>query len=217
MDQDGIDAAALAIADGHGCHTIVLYGSRARGDADAGSDVDLLCIRDDGPAVRDSRVIDGVYFDAFVYPRDALVTPDPALLRILGGQVMRERDGAGTALLARVRAAFDKGPESLPADEQTARIVWAHKMLDRVRGNDDSEADYRRLSLVVQALEDYFELRALWFRGPKVAFPWLLTHDEAAHHAFEAAMHPAADQDALVTLVEAVYGSLPGPEPGGRS
>src|SRR5438094_419525 len=29
MDQAAIDAAALAIADAHGCHTMVLYGSRA--------------------------------------------------------------------------------------------------------------------------------------------------------------------------------------------
>src|SRR3954453_6863106 len=102
MDEDGIAAASFGIADAHGCHTIILYGSRARGDADAGSDVDLLCIRDDGPAIRDSRVIDDVYFDAFGYPQRVLATPDAALLRILGGRVMRERDGAGTALLGRV-------------------------------------------------------------------------------------------------------------------
>ena len=209
MDQDRIGATALAIADAHGCHTVVLYGSRARGDADDGSDVDLLCIRDDGAAVRDSRYIDGVYFDAFVYPRDAVATPDAALLRILGGQVMRERDGEGTALLARVRTLFDKGPDPLPADDQTARILWAHKMLDRIRGNDGVEAGYRRQSLIVQALEDYFALRGLWFRGPKVAFPWLLTHDDTAHLAFEAAMRPAENDGTLVALVDAVYGPLP--------
>ena len=53
MDQAAIDATALAIADAHGCHTVLFYGSRARGDADEGSDVDLLCIWDDGLAIRD--------------------------------------------------------------------------------------------------------------------------------------------------------------------
>jgi len=202
--------SALAIADEHGCHTVVLYGSRARGDADDGSDVDVLCIRDDGPSFRDSRVIDGVYFDVFVYPRDAVAMVDVALLRILGGQVLRERDGEGTALLSRVRDRFEKGPDPLPADDQIARIVWAHKMLARIHSSDGVEADYRRMELAVQALEDYFLLRTLWFRGPKVAFPWLLTHDDAAHHAFEAAMQPGAGQDALPALVSAVYGSIPG-------
>ena len=216
MNQDGIVALALAIADEHDCHTVVLYGSRSRGDADQGSDVDLLCIRDAGPALRDSRVVDGVYVDAFVYPNDALTAPDASLLRILGGQVLRERAAEGTALLERVRALFDKGPDPLPADDRTARVVWARKMLDRIRGNHSVEADYRRQSLVVQALEDYFALRGLWFRGPKVAFPWLLTHDAGVHHAFESAMGTPADDDTLVALVDAVYGPLPATAQGVR-
>lgn len=209
MTDDEIDAASRAIADAHGCHTIVLYGSRARGDADDGSDVDLLCIRDDGPTLRDSRLIDGVYFDAFIYPRAALATPDPSLLRILAGRVLCEQEGEGTALLERVRALFAKGPAPLADDDRTARVVWAHKMLDRIRGNRGAEADYRRISLITQALEDYFELRGLWFRGPKVAFPWLRAHDDDAQRAFETAMQPGAGIDALVALVSAVYGPLP--------
>jgi len=208
-NANAIAATALAIADAYGCHTVVLYGSRARGDVDEGSDVDVLCIRDDGPSFRDSRVIDGVYFDVFVYPRDAVATVDVALLRILGGLVLRERDGEGTALLSRVRDRFDRGPDPLPADDQTARIVWAHKMLTRIQSSDSVEADYSRMELAVQALEDYFLLRTLWYRGPKVAFPWLLTHDDAAHQAFEAAMQPGAGPDALAALVSAVYGQLP--------
>jgi predicted nucleotidyltransferase len=210
MDPNAIEATALAIADAHACHTVVLYGSRARGDADEGSDVDLLCIRDDGPSFRDARLIDGVYFDVFVCPPDAVATVDVALLRILGGQVLRERDGAGTALLARVRDRFERGPDPLPADDRTVRIVWAHKMLDRIRRSDGVGAAYHRMALAVQALEDYFALRGLWFRGSKVAFPWLLTHDEGAHQAFEAATQPGADHAALAALVGAVYGPLPG-------
>jgi hypothetical protein len=33
MDQNGIEAAALAIAEAHDCHTVILYGSRVRGYA----------------------------------------------------------------------------------------------------------------------------------------------------------------------------------------
>jgi predicted nucleotidyltransferase len=206
---DAIAATTLALADAHGCHTVVLYGSRARGDVDEGSDVDVLCIRDDGPSLRDSRVIDGVYFDLFVYPRDAVATVDVPLLRILGGRVLRERDGEGTALLARVRERFERGPDPLPADDRIARTVWAYKMLDRIRSSEGVESGYRRMELGVQALEDYFVLRGLWFRGPKVAFPWLLTHDDDTHRAFEAAMGPDADRDALAALVSSVYGPLP--------
>src|SRR5213595_1617254 len=95
MTQDEIEAAASQIAGAHGCHTVILYGSRARGDGDESSDVDLLCIRDRGPAIRDARVVEGLYFDAFIYPQEALAAVDPPLLRILGGRTLRERDGGG--------------------------------------------------------------------------------------------------------------------------
>src|SRR4029079_688956 len=128
-NANAIAATALAIADAYGCHTVLLYRSRPRGDVDEGSDVDVLCIRDDGPSFRDSRVIDGIYFDVFIYPRDAAATVDGEVLRILCGLCLRERAGEGTALLSRVRDRFDRGPDPLPADDQTARIVWAHKKL----------------------------------------------------------------------------------------
>jgi hypothetical protein len=210
MDHDQIEARALAIADAHGCHTVILYGSHARGDADDSSDVDLLCIRDGGPALRDARVIDGVYFDAFVQPQEALAAADPALLRIVGGRALRERDGAGAALLDRVRDLFAQGPDPLAADDRTMRIVWSHKMLGRLGRDDGIDIDYRRMAFIVQALEDYFALRTRWFRGPKDAFAWLQIHDDAGYGAFEAAMQPAAGPDALAALVDAVYGPLPG-------
>jgi predicted nucleotidyltransferase len=52
----------------HGCHTVILYGSRARGDAGPESDYDLLGVRERGESVRDTRVVDGAFLDAFVHP-----------------------------------------------------------------------------------------------------------------------------------------------------
>jgi len=210
MDDDRIEAESLAIADRHGCHTVILYGSRARGDADDSSDVDLLCIRDAGPTVRDARVVEGTFFDAFVYPEDALATLDPSLLRILGGRALRERGGAGTALLGRVRELFVNGPDPLPGDDREMRIVWAHKMLGRLRRDDALDTVYRRTAFLVQALEDYFALRTRWFRGPKDAFAWLQIHDDAAHVAFDGALRSPSDPLALAALVDIVYGDLAG-------
>jgi hypothetical protein len=208
MTEDEIEATALAIADAHGCHTVVLYGSRARGDAGEDSDVDLLFIREASPPLRDARLVDGVYFDAFVYPLASVAVPDPSLLRILGGRVLREHDGCGTALLGRVHDLFAKGPEPLAADERAARIVWAHKMLDRLQRRVGVDAAYRRMFLLLQALEDYFALRTRWFRGSKEAFAWLNAHDGPTHNLIEVAMRPDSTHDALVALVHAVYGRL---------
>mgnify|MGYP001262291882 CR=1 FL=1 len=116
MDHQDIERLALRVMEAHGCHTAITYGSRARGDATPDSDVDLLCVREEGAAVRDARVVDGVYLDAFVYPESAFKTLDPSFLRILGGAVVRERDGFGTALLTRVREMHDSGPPAMPDD-----------------------------------------------------------------------------------------------------
>lgn len=210
MDHREIERIALTLMNAHGCHTTILYGSQARGDATPQSDVDLICIREHGPAARDARVVDGVYIDAFIYPETTLKTPDPSLLRVLGGVVLRERGGFGAALLNQLRELHERGPTPLPDDERRALVIWSQKMLDRFRGQRGIEADYRRMSLLIQALEDYFVLRNAWFRGPKEAFAWLLQHEPSTYALFERAAQPGASDDAFADLVQTVY-KAPGP------
>lgn len=206
MKQEDIERIVMPLMEAHRCHTVVLYGSHARRDATESSDIDVLFVREDGPAARDARVVDGVYVDAFIYPEAALNKVEPSLLRLLGGVVLREREGFGTALLRRIGELEARGPAPLPDDERRMLVVWSHKMLDRFRGQPGVEANYRRRSLLVQALEDYFTLRNGWFRGPKVAFAWLLENDVATYRAFERAAEPGATDEALADLVRAVYG-----------
>ena len=206
MEHRDIERIALGVMEVHGCHTMILYGSRARGDATPQSDLDLMCIREDGPAIRDARVVEGLYIDGFVYPESAFATLEPALLRALGGVVIRERDGFGTALLTRIRELDGRGPVPLREDERQVLKVWSHKMLDRFRGDHGLEAQYRRMSLLVQALDDYFSLRNTWTMGPKQGFPWLLQHDASAHAVFERAAQLGASDGDFAELVRAVYG-----------
>jgi hypothetical protein len=205
-----LDSLALQVMEAHGCHTAILYGSRARGDATPDSDLDLLCIREAGLAFRDARVVDGVYLDAFVYPESAFATLEPAFLRILGGAVVRERNGFGATLLARVRALHDGGPPAIPDDERRALVVWSQKMLDRIRGRPGIEAHFRRMQLMVRALEDYFALRGSWFRGEKEAFAWLRQNDAPTYALFERAAQAGSGDVALAALVRAVYGQPAG-------
>ena len=206
MASADIERLALNVMMAHGCHTVILYGSRARGDATVESDVDLVAVRDEGPALRDARVVDGLYLDAFVYPESTFRTLEPSLLRLLGGAVIRERGGFGTALLAQVQELYDRGPPPLPDDERHALMVWARKMLDRIHTRHDVEGDYRRMYLLVRALEDYFGLRNIWYRGEKEAFAWLRQHDAQAYALFERAGAAGAPVQAVVELVQAVYG-----------
>jgi predicted nucleotidyltransferase len=206
MDINDVESLILEVMAERGCHTAILYGSRARGQTTPHSDVDVLYVREGGPAFRDARVVRGIYLDAFIYPEADLATPEPALLRVLGGIVLRESNSFGSALLAKLQELHDRGPAAMPDDMRQVTVLWSHKMLDRFRGQSDLEAQYRRMQLLLQALEDYFALRQSWFRGPKAAFAWLLRHDTAVYQRFEVAAQPGADDTAFAELVHAVYG-----------
>ena len=201
-----IERLAVTTMEAHGCHTVILYGSRARGDATLQSDVDLICVREAGPAVRDARIVDGLYLDAFIYPETMLRTVEPSLLRVLGGIVVCERGGFGSALLAQIQEFHDRGPTPRPDDERQALVVWSQKMLGRFRGQHGLETNYRRMFLLVRALEDYFLLRNVWFRGEKEALAWLLQHDNSTYELFERAATPTASDVSLTDLVWTVYG-----------
>ncbi len=208
MDIADIERLAIDVMRMHGCHTAILYGSWVRGQATPQSDVDIVCVREVGSAFRDARVIGGVYLDAFIYPQADLLTPQPELLRALGGRVIQEEHGFGSALLAKLQDLYDRGPTPMADDLRQVTVIWADKMLDRFRGQSDLEAQYRRMQLLMQSLEDYFALRGTWFRGPKEAFAWLLEHDAATHLRFESALRPGANDAAFAALVQTVYGAF---------
>lgn len=187
----------------HGCHTLILYGSLARGDHTEESDIDVLAIREGGSVLRDARRWRGVYLDAFIYPESILETFDEGMARIQGGRILLQRGDLGTRLLDRVAAMIAKGPPPPdPADVQV-RLTWARKMIGRI-GRRDIEGNYRRHWLLYQLLEDYFYLRGLWFRGSKLGFQWMKSDDPITYRLFAAALEPGASDEALQSLVESL-------------
>lgn len=81
--------------------------------------------------------------------------------------------------------------------------VWYAKMLVRI-ARGDMESKYRRVELLFQALENYFKLRGLWYRGPKAGLPWLARHDPELYTAFARAFEPHASLEDLRALVQRV-------------
>lgn len=207
MDLDAAIAAEMQRR--HGVHTLILYGSRARGDATADSDLDVAGFADVDATYRDARRWDGVVLDGFVYPTAVLAAPDPDLLKLRGGRVLLDDRGLAAGLWGALDALVAAGPPVLPEHEARMRRVWAYKMLARIR-RDDVEANYRYHWLLYQLLEDHFALRALWYRGPKEALAELRTADPPTFAAFAAALAPGAAADALPALVAVVVGPDPG-------
>jgi hypothetical protein len=195
----------------HGCHTVILYGSRARGDESSESDYDLAGFRIGNNIVRDARILDDAFVDMFIYPESYLSQPPPELLKLRDGIVLTEKDGAGRRLLANLVKLFVAGPPRLPADEVQARRIWAQKMLERAK-RGDTEGDYRRLWLLTALLEDYFSIRGLWYLGPKTSLQWLRCHDVMTFDALAVALKPGASIDSIAMAVAAVVsdGTLQG-------
>ena len=97
-----------------GAHTILLYGSRADGSANALSDYDVAGFAPVAHIVRDTRVVDGCFLDVFLYPGDALDRPTPELLKLRGSRILVQRDGTATRFLAELEAVYQQGPADSP-------------------------------------------------------------------------------------------------------
>jgi uncharacterized protein len=202
-DRASLDEIVRTLVDLHGCHAVILYGSRARGDFEPTSDWDVAGIRKTGESQRVARDLHGAWLDAFVHPESHFAKLDADSLRFLGGRIVVDREGFAKTLLDRVAAFEKKGPPPLPRDEEEVLRVWYSKMLARI-ARPDLEAKYRRAWLLFQALEDYFKLRNRWYRGPKESFPWLAKNDPETHGAFTRALEPEATMEDLRVLVTRV-------------
>lgn len=171
----------------YGCHTIILYGSRARGEPNNTSDYDIIAIREKGDFLRDCKMYDNFYLDAFIYSEEAIKNPDISLVRIKDGVVILQKESIGDILLKEIKNIFDKGSPKTAAWEKHEIITWTQKMLQRAKVND-IEGNFRLHWLLHDLLECYFKMRDNWYLGPKESFRWLKANDPAAHAAFETAL-----------------------------
>jgi hypothetical protein len=204
-----LDRLVARLGGEEGCHTIILYGSRARGDAGLDSDYDLIGFRDrEGPPTRETGLRDGALLDVFIYPTERLTEARADMLHVRGGRPLRDRDGWGAAFLARLDEVFAAGPDPLPADEIAARRNWAWKTLDRA-ARGDAEGHFRRAWLLTMLLENFFLLRNEWYLGSKVALRALQIDHPAVYTALERALAPAASLAEIEALVLAVNGPRP--------
>ncbi len=194
---------AIEVANHHGCHTMILYGSYARGDHGPESDLDLAGFRDTAEPTHDCRRVGDVVLDAWIHPAKEAGEPS-AFLRLRGGRVLVEHDGFGATLLERIETVYRAGPPALSSSERETRRVWAEKMLLRA-GRGDVEGNYRRAWLLYALLEDYFALRRRWFEGPKASVAWLAEHRPSVHQQLEAALAPGAPLSALAALAKLVH------------
>lgn len=186
------------------CHTVVLYGSRARGDFTQSSDYDVAGITQSHKKQRIARFDEKnqVYHDIFIHPESDFNTISDEHLCIADGIVIVEKAHFGTDLLKKLSAIVTT-PQPITSEEMTVRKVWYQKMLARA-STRDLEGRYRHIWAIFTILEDYFAFRGVRYQGPKKAFKYLEIHDPETLSLFDKALTNANDLDALDKLITRV-------------
>jgi predicted nucleotidyltransferase len=163
--------------------TIILYGSRARGDHTLSSDIDIVCFVEGATAIADARDFEGFYLDAWVYSSDVMSAATDELLRVADGYCLYDSEGRGDDFLKQLQQRIEQGPKQLSASEIQHTKQWVYKMLERSQSSD-VESLHRRYWLAVDLLQIYFDLRGQWYFGPKKSLAWLREHDSIGYQLF---------------------------------
>ena len=187
----------------HGCHTVILYGSRARGEANVQSDYDIIAIREEGGFARDCRLFEGFYLDIFIYDEESVKNIDASFLRVKDGIVLMQKNNMGDVLLSKVKTLYQAGAPTTPEWEKHEIQAWLHKMLARAKTND-VEGNFRRHWLLNDLLSCYFKLRDQWYLGPKESFKWRKENDLPTYDAFSIALMPDAEIEHVELLIQCV-------------
>ncbi len=197
-----LDKIIAELKDKYQSHTIILYGSRARGDATSASDYDILAIRDKGEMERDARYFDGAFLDCFIYSLEEIKDPNQ-FLGLKDGIVICQKDKIGDELLEKVKDIYRKEPTPKQAWEKQVIVSWGQKMLDRAKMGD-IEGKFRAHWLIYDLLESYFQMRDLRYLGPKQSFQWLQVNDLPTYQLFEQVLSSDIDLVKLKQLTEKV-------------
>ena len=166
---------------------IIAYGSFADGSANKNSDFDALVIADKGE-MHDSSVIDGIVLDVFVYPPETFQSDfDPEeFVQIWDGKIITDENGTAARLQKQVLDYIAHIPRKT-VEEIQEEIHWCEKMLSRtMRG--DTEGYYRWHWLLSDSLEIYFDVKGLYYYGPKKALRFLEQTDPEAFRIYAKAL-----------------------------
>ena len=183
------------------CHTVILYGSRARGDYTSTSDYDVAGISSSGEKKRIARFDEkhNVYHDIFIYPEGDFLSLKDEHLNMADGVVIIDHNDFGKNLILKLKLMLQE-PELISNDEIQMRKVWYKKMLARASVGD-LEGRYRHIWSAFMIIEDYFAFKGLRYQGPKKAFQYLEENDQETLLLFKDVLFNTNDLNALDKLI----------------
>lgn len=211
MLSDQEDNLIDFLEDKFGCHTVILYGSRAIGTERPDSDWDVIGITSMGSRNFYHGNVDGVGdISAYIYNVEdvaynaktpsALYTPPVIFVRLRQGKVLAQEDGIGDKIVSLARKMYAEGPPRF----SKAWIAHFHYFLLeygvgglRSEIYDAMHKQFIRNEIMLPSIHLYFELRHMWRPYPRDILPYLKKTDSKAADLFEAAFAQDASIDAL--------------------
>jgi len=200
-----------------GCHTLVLYGSRATGLAKEGSDWDIIGVNDWNRRSWYNDTIQGVEGDvnAFIYPEAGMRSAHMAdilnlkqfCFGIRTGVVLCEKDGLGQKIVAAANTIYATPPAPLtPGFAQTVQHYFDDVVIGTMQKPHvpDLVKQYRHHEAIVKSLFNYFSLRGKLRPPAKEACIYLRDHDHEGYVKFCRAAAPNASTEALAAWLKHV-------------
>jgi len=164
----------------YNCHLIILYGSYVIGEFTGESDVDLICFSDKDCPENDTSILSGFQLDAWIYNSEKIKNIDQ-YMRALKGKVIYDERNQGKEFLNKIKHEYNKGPKKLNNQQKQFLKDWMKKMYKRSL-KDDVEGNFRFHWMLVDSLEIYFNIKGIWYLGPKKALKWLELNDIEAYN-----------------------------------
>lgn len=172
---------------------MIVYGSYANGTNNLNSDFDALLITRSGDIQHDTGTVLGTRLDVFLYPESCFAQAYDMddFVQIWDGRIIRDETGLAQRLKDEVAAHIQQQPRKTDA-ENADSLAWCEKMLERTR-RDDMEGLYRLHWLLVDSLEIYFDLKGLYYWGPKKALRQMKEEDPYSAELYGRALREPND------------------------
>lgn len=186
------------------CHTIVLYGSRARGLTTVTSDYDVIGVRRAGEKTRIAKEQKGYFWDVFVYPEKDLRKLNDQHVSWKNARIIYGDGPYGRGLLRRIKQLLQKPYQPQPQYEIDAVKIWAKKQLARCEVGD-IQGLYRRAEFQAALINDYFMVRKKRFLGPKAGFSWIEEKDPQTFRLIRRTLKSPSNLSFLKAAASRVY------------
>lgn len=205
METELINSVKEYLIRKYECHSIILYGSFVNGDYSEESDIDLVCFCDKPEIENDTTVFNNRQLDVWIYSTE-LMNDFAQFLHVRGGKILLDERNMCANFLNEINNNFIKGPKQLTLEEKDFIKSWVRKMLKRSK-KGDIEGNFRYHWLLTDTLEIYFNIKGIWYLGPKKSLQWLYENDREAYYIFNNALRINTDITDIERLIEHIIAS----------